>query len=237
MIKKAKSFLQKIKGKIKINGKRHEKTMHISKDIILRYLPDNPIIIDCGAHIGIDSASLSSFPGSFVYSFEPVKGLFKVLLENTRDHSNIKCYNIALSDHDGESDMYISGGDSDGSSSLLKPKDHLQVHPTVTFNEIVKVECQKLDTWAKKNNVSKVDLLWIDMQGAEQRMLMASKEIFHTVSVIHTEVSLRETYEGVDTYQKYKKFLLKNGFKVVIEAIPAGYDMGNVLFVRKDLTT
>ena len=180
--------------------------INISKNIIQKYLPMNPIIIDCGAHIGIDTIELAKISGSKIYAFEPVDVIFKQLVSNTKNFPNITCFNIALNHFDGEAEIYVSSGDSDGSSSLLKPKKHIVDHPKVLFNEVEKVKCKKLDSWAKENNVKKVDMLWLDMQGAEQKMLMVSNEILNSVSVIHTEVSVRETYEGVEDYYLYKKF-------------------------------
>ncbi len=54
----------------------------------------------------------------------------------------------------------------------------------------------------------------------------------NTVKVIHTEVSIKETYEGVVQYKEYRNFFESIGFVVAIEAIPEGWDMGNILFVR-----
>lgn len=71
------------------------------------------------------------------------------------------------------------------------------------------------------------------MQGFEMNMLKASKNILNTVKLIHTEVSTRETYKGVALYQEFRTFLENRGFVVLLEAIPEGWDMGNVLFIRK----
>lgn len=195
-------------------------------------LPANPVIIDCGAHIGADTVKLAKIKGSSIYAFEAAKEIFNQLKENTRIFENITCFNVALGAEDGTADFHISSGDSDGSSSLLAPKQHLTSHPSVHFDTIEKVTVQKLDTWAAENNITKVDMLWLDMQGAEEMTLRASSTILKTVKLIHTEVSTIETYEGVQTYQGFRDYLLSQGFKVVVEAIPTGYDMGNVLFVR-----
>ena len=128
--------------------------------------------------------------------------------------------------------MYVSSGASDGSSSLLKPKEHLTDHPDVFFNEAIKVKTMKLDDWTAANNISTIDLLWLDMQGFELEVLKASSVILPKVKVIHMEVSTRPTYEGVPLYSDVKEWMQQNGFRVEVEAIPNGWDMGNVLFVR-----
>jgi FkbM family methyltransferase len=205
----------------------------ISKSILKKYLPNNPVIVDCGAHDGIDSMELAKILGGQVHAFEPVDNLFTRLKKRTKDVSNIHCYNLALSNESGTAFFYISEGSSDASSSLLEPSEHLLDHPDTSFNSKTEVQTLTLDEWARQNEIAKVDMLWLDMQGFEVNMLMASDHILQTVSVIHTEVSTKETYKGVIQYSAYRSFLESKGFSVVEEAIPAGWDMGNVLFVRK----
>lgn len=102
----------------------------------------------------------------------------------------------------------------------------------VTFDDCLTVQTSTLDDWAARNGVHNVNLLWLDMQGAELKMLAASKTILPTVKVIHTEVSNKETYQGACLYEILSTLLASQGFSVIIEAIPSGVDMGNVLFVR-----
>jgi hypothetical protein len=72
------------------------------------------------------------------------------------------------------------------------------------------------------------------MQGYEIEVLQASKKILPTVKAIHMEVSTRRTYEGVPIYSEVKAWMEAHGFTIQVEAIPEGWDMGNVLFVRKN---
>ncbi len=205
----------------------------ISKSILKKYLPKSPVIIDCGAHIGADSIELAKiFPKGKIHSFEPVPSVYKQLRSNSKNQSNIFCYKVALSNTNGIARMFVSNGSSDASSSLLAPTAHLTDHPDVYFDYNIEVQTQTLDTWATKNNIEKVDFLWLDMQGFELRMLQASNRILSTVKAIHTEVSTRETYENAVLYNDFRKWLEVQGFKVIAEAIPEGTDMGNVLFVR-----
>jgi FkbM family methyltransferase len=206
---------------------------NISKVSFKKYLPKNPIIIDCGAHDGADTVQLAKTFKGTVHAFEPVDAIFKRLQNRAKNFANVFCYQIALSDTNGTQKFYVSEGESDGSSSLLEPQDHLKDHPDTYFNETITVTTLTLDAWAESNNIKHVDLLWLDMQGFELNMLKASKIILPTVKVIHTEISVTETYKGVPTYEAYKQFLESIGFVVETVAIPNGWDMGNVLFVRK----
>jgi hypothetical protein len=131
--------------------------------------------------------------------------------------------------------MYVSGGASNASSSLLVPSGHLDSHPDVTFleNELVKTET--FGEWALSNGVDSVDLFWLDMQGSELAALRASPDLVRRAKAIHTEVSIRSTYEGAPLYDELRAWLLDNNFEVAAEAIPPSWDMGNVLFVRRDV--
>lgn len=189
-------------------------------------------MIDCGAHEGKDSYELVRFFNGSIHAFEPVPALYKRLENKMKGAKNSFTYPVALSDSNGTSEFYVSEGRSDGSSSLLPPKDHLISHADTFFREKITVDTLTLDTWAAKQGIGYVDFLWLDMQGFEMNMLQASQKILPTVKVIHTEVSTRETYEGVHQYEAYRNFLFEKGFKVQLEAIPHGWDMGNVLFVR-----
>lgn len=206
----------------------------ISKAVIKKYLPNNAVVIDCGAHDGKDSVELARlFTNGTVYAFEPAPKIFERLKKRTAPYQNIKCYNLALSDKIGTAKFYISSGDSDGSSSLLAPKEHLDYHPETVFKETIDVKSETLDSWAGMHGIEKIDLLWLDMQGYELQMLKASDKILSTVNVIHTEVSTTELYKEIGLYADFKSYLEKKGFTVKIEAIPKGWAMGNVMFIRK----
>jgi FkbM family methyltransferase len=205
----------------------------ISKVVLKKYLPTYPVIIDCGAHDGSDTVELAKmFKGATIHAFEPVGNLFNKLKQRPNPNNNIQYYQLALADKNGIMDFNLSEGRSDASSSLLLPITHLKDHPDTTFNNKTLVQTMTLDSWAMKYQVEKVDLLWLDMQGYELQMLKESQFILDTVSVIHTEVSTRETYKGVVLYEEYRIFLEEKGFRVIEEAIPEGWDMGNVLFLR-----
>ncbi|MCO6498728.1 MAG: FkbM family methyltransferase [Chitinophagaceae bacterium] len=237
IVRKFRSFLYHVRMYLFRNYAIPEvRNENISKALFKKYLPAAPVIIDCGAHAGKDSVELANmFSKGQVHAFEAAPEIFDQLKKCKSRRNNLFFYHTALADKNGEMNFYISEGQSDGSSSLLPPKMHLIDHPGTTFGKVIKVPAVALDDWAEKQGINHVDLLWLDMQGFELRMLQASEKILQTVSVIHTEVSMKETYEGVGQYEDLKTFLESKGFEVVMKAVPEGWDMGNVLFVRKTL--
>ncbi|MBA4385882.1 MAG: FkbM family methyltransferase [Anaerolinea sp.] len=204
----------------------------IAKSEIYKFMPKNPIIVEAGAHIGYDTLELAQhFPNGKIFAFEPVPVLFEELKKRINTLKNVQAIKLALSARSGKAKMFISSGASNGSSSLLPPKDHLKDHPDVLFEQEIMVECVTLDEWARISQVENIDLLWLDLQGYELSVLKASTNILKTVSVIYTEINLKEVYEGVPLYSELREWLEGQGFRLLKEAIP-WEDSGNVLFIR-----
>lgn len=221
------SGCQDLLKKILNKGRKGE----IPKSFIRKFLPDAPVIIEAGAHVGIDTLEMSRvWPKGSIHAFEPVPDIFAKLAENTKGLRNVKLYPCALGAATGTARIFVSGGTSDGSSSLLEPKEHLTEHPEVHFNSRIEIPVMTLDDWSEKYGVRNADLLWLDMQGNELAAMKAGERILGTVRAIHIEVSLKEVYRGVPLYPEVRQWLEARGFKVVREELPWP-DMGNVLFV------
>jgi FkbM family methyltransferase len=219
------SIIRKLRGnKINIDSYKY---------LIKNYLSHDPVILEAGAFDGEDTLQMATlWPESKIHTFEPVPELFKTLKNKLSSKQQVHLYPYALSNKTEKTSLYVSSGMSDGSSSILKPLEHLQAHPEVKFENQIVVEAFTIDDWAKKYGIGALDLMWLDMQGAEFKVLEASPVILSTVKVLFTEVSLIETYKGVLLYPEFKKWLEAQGFLVAMEDLPHR-DMGNVLFVRK----
>ena len=134
-------------------------------DEIAPFLPEAPIVIEAGAHIGTDTLAMNArWPRGTYHCFEPVPALFAAFSEATRELVNVRGDPRALSDRTGEAEFFVSAGASDGSSSLLQPLEHLRVNPAVTFPESIRVRTVRLDEWAAEQGVSRV--VTVDMPGA-----------------------------------------------------------------------
>ena len=190
------------------------------------------MIVEAGAHTGTDTAAMARrWRRAQIHAFEPVPDVYDRLEGRTRQFANVYRYSIALAASAGTEQMYVSGGESDGSSSLLAPDDHLRSHPGVRFDQQISVETSTLDEWSASRGVPTVDLLWLDAQGAELDILRGGQGLLPSVTAIYTEVSILANYKGGVLYPELYEYLLTAGFVAVSVQI-AWEDGGNALFVR-----
>lgn len=204
-------------------------------EIFTKYLNDDAIILEAGCFDGTNTIDLSNiFKNGHVYGFEPVSCIFKNLKNRVNGIKNINVYDYALDNECGEKEMYISSGYSDQSSSLLKPKEHLNVFPDCKFQEIETVKTITINEFVTQNDIKKIDCMWLDLQGNEMKVLLEADKILETTKLIFSEYSLTEFYEGLPLYEDFKTFMKKLGFNEVYNQDCFNYlGCGNSLFLRE----
>ena len=205
----------------------------ITKEFIKTCLPENPVILEAGAHIGRDTVKMSTvWPQSTIYAFEPVPELYSQLVERTKkDVQTIICDSRALSNENGTATFFVSSGASTAASSLLEPHEYRIQRPEVQFHPIT-VTTITLDTWVAENNVSKIDFMWLDMQGAELNVLKAASTLLPTVHAILIEVNLTERFKGNPSYEDVTTYLENQSFVLIARDLPK-HNKINLFFTRK----
>jgi FkbM family methyltransferase len=127
--------------------------------------------IDVGCHKGdIAAEMLSATQNGVVYGFEPIPTLFSEIVERFADDGRFKAFQIALSDSVGETSFnYVVS--NPGYSGILKRRfDRLE--ETV---ELITVRKQRLDETLL--DLPRVDLIKIDVEGAELLVLTGATEL------------------------------------------------------------
>lgn len=214
---------------------RGQSPSEITLDEIARYLAStSPTIIEAGAFDGVDTLRFASrWPGGTVHAFEPVPELMVRVVAATKDCSNVHLHGLALVGDDSVDhvDLHVAqSGEPNASSSILEPGDHLSVFPEVDLAGSVTVPATTLDAWADSEGIPSVDLLWLDLQGAELIVLSRGKNLLRSTRVVHLEVSRRPLYEGSATWPEVRGFMEAQGFQQVLARVPVV--MGNALFIR-----
>ncbi len=194
----------------------------------------NPVVVEAGAFDGQDTLAFARrWPGGKIHAFEPLPSLATRVRTTTLDCTNVVVYETALATNASPTvELYTFDNEHDahGSSSILQPGDHLVVAPEIKFQRRVSVAAMTLDVWHESVNSPKIDLLWLDLQGAELQVLNHGKAVLSATRVIHIEVSRKPLYEGGATFSEVKDALSRAGFRLVSSRIPVR--SGNAIFVR-----
>jgi len=155
-INSIKTYLSKIIRLLRMNDEE------LSKKEIKQFLKkDSPIILEIGSNNGNDSLEfLENFNNVSLYCFEPDPRQIANFKKNVKD-SRCKLYEFALSNKKGRSEFHISESKdqskvAEDSSSLKKPKKHLERFPWIKFDKKIKVKTETLDNWAKKTKIKKI---------------------------------------------------------------------------------
>ena len=103
------------------------------------------------------------------------------------------------------------------------------------FDQIpIQVSCITLNEWAAMNKISRIDFMWLDMEGYELYALQNALNILSSVSAIYTEISFELIRENSCLYDDLKAFIEKQGFVEVWKRSWSSRQ-GDALFMRKDL--
>ncbi len=202
-------------------------------DIIRPFLPENPHILEAGAHGGQDTVILAqSWPLGTLYAFEPVLKFVEFTKREIVKHkvNNVQLFPLALSVSSGEQSFYYST--TIGAASSLLEDNGLEI---CNYQDtLMKVQSTNLDEWAQKNQIDHIDFMWLDIEGSELPVLRSAPNVLKTVKVILTEVNFLEFRKNSTQYQDLYEFLTTNGFTLYrIWGNPKW--QGNALFVRSEL--
>ncbi len=127
-------------------------------------------VFDIGAFSGVYGlAAARANPQSRVRAFEPIRRIYDRLLINIKANGlggQVSAHDIALSDEDGTAEMHVFKGPSvlATGSSLVQKADH-EIH------QVEIVDAARFDTFYEQQNVHTVDLVKIDVEQAEHRVI------------------------------------------------------------------
>jgi FkbM family methyltransferase len=179
------------------------------------------VIFDVGACHALESVELSKkYPNAKVYTFEANPVSYNVCVENTEGYDSITVINEAVNNYDGLCKFYPMDKEktittwedgNQGASSLYRANGQYDFIEKYVQYEI-EVPCTRLDTFCEKNGIDKIDIIWMDLQGAELKALQSLGSLLDTVQIIHTELEMNPMYEGQCLFRDVNEYLTNNGF-------------------------
>lgn len=119
-------------------------------------------LIDVGANTGLWAlgAAVRIGPAGTVHAFEPVPDNFLRLTRNLTLNSfaNVICQQLALADKCGHTVFYAATAGNSGIGSLEKRAEG---------DRPIEIEMTTVDDYCASHNISRVDLMKVDVEGAE----------------------------------------------------------------------
>lgn len=179
----------------------------------------DPIIFDIGAHVGsITKIYRSLFPRAFIHSFEPFPQSFQELLKNTERDSRIFCHQKAASCKDGNA--IFNANISSATNSLLATDDRGSLFwgdGLLDTISRIQVNTTTVDLFCKETGISNIDILKMDVQGAEFSVLKGATDMLENqqIALIYTELILCPTYKDQNKFHEYLSFFASFGYELL----------------------
>ncbi len=176
-----------------------------------------PLIFDVGANTGQSIANYRELlPTCRVHSFEPIRSVFRSLVLAWGGLDDVVLHQFALNSVDGAFPFYVTRVAE--ASSLLMPDPVLQqLSREHKYNyTAVEVECRTLDQVSKEYALSFIDIVKLDVQGAELEVLKGSQSMLSSgaIGIIYAEVTMAASYLKQTELKRMLDFLDKFGYQL-----------------------
>lgn len=166
---------------------------------------DIMIVFDVGANVGEwTNSALQALPNSKLHAFELSEKTFTTLKENLKNSNRVTLNNVGLADKKSLV-KYKDYGQNSGGNTIINESeyhDH-RLKPTVKMARVITGT-----DYCKQMKISHIDLLKIDVEGAEHLVLWGFSELLAKgkIKVIQFEYG----YNNGDA-----KFLMKDFYKLL----------------------
>ena len=182
----------------------------------------NPIVFDVGGNKGQSIEKFKKILNNpIIHSFEPNKEVFDIMYSNFKKDDKVFCNNFALgnkienkefniTEQTGKSSFY----DLNTSKEWFKNRNK-RYTTHVASKEMVKV--LTLDHYCNEKGINEIDLLKMDTQGYEEKILEGSLNFLKNkkIKFIVAEIIFNDYYDKYFLFSDIEKHLVPNNFRLV----------------------
>ena len=204
---------------------------HENFEFLFSSVKKGDVVLDVGAHIGlfaVIAAQTVSNEGK-VYAFEPTPATYQLLQTSVainNNQNNIKIFQKAVGSSIGKITFFISDNKADNANSLVNYKEDRPLHG-------IDIDVTTIDAFVKEQNLTKINFIKIDVEGAEYDALKGSVETFNKfkpacILAIHPEPikAKGDSLETIfDFIQQLNYKILYNNKPISKEAFCASTDL------------
>ena len=146
-------------------------------------LNENSIVFDVGSYKGIFTQKVYDCFNCYVYSFEPLETYFNLLSKKFDNKKKVKIYNFGLLDMD----EIAKFSNIDGSSSIYSREEgSLELEVTI----------KSFTNFVIDNSINSIDLLYMNIEGSEYRLLSDIINSGYINNVKHLQVQFHNFVDG-----------------------------------------
>lgn len=225
MKKFVKKFLNKIGYDLKkINTEIHNESIH---NILKKKITNkSPVIVDVGGSRGQSIEKFKkNFKNPIIHSFEPIKSDFDIMYKKFKKDKNVHLNNYALGEKKGYQEFNITAQTDNSSFNKLNQDTKWIKVRSKQFNTSLKgyvkskkkIKIHTLDDYCKQKKINKIDVLKIDTQGYEDKVLKGSILNLrrNNIKAIVTEIMFDNVYEKYFSFSDIEKYIVKNKYRMV----------------------
>jgi FkbM family methyltransferase len=184
----------------------------------LNIVGEASVVVDVGAYDGaVASEYLDLFPEAVCHALEPHPPSFRALSDLLGAHPRARLHRLALGDTPGRGTLHTFP--TSATNSLLAPVPDVgaMVGPGhMDSFERVEIDVTTLDLFAEKEGLSRIDILKLDVQGAEVLALRGAERLLRAraIGLVVTEVDFVEVYRGQAFYHDVATTLQDVGYRL-----------------------
>jgi FkbM family methyltransferase len=183
----------------------------------LRHLPrlEYRSVIDGGANSGaFTDAFLQLHRPERLVLVEPIPELAEKLCARYAAKAGISVVSAALSDRNGQARFEINRSEASSSLLPIDPRNTEWFSRDLRVARTVEVPTMTLPALMEEQGLETLELLKLDLQGAERFVLTGGVTVLERVRVIYTEVFFEQLYAGAWLFPEMNSFLAGCGFKL-----------------------
>ena len=222
----------------------HESSVDVFVEIAKKIIREQPIkiLVEVGARDCQETLRFRELlPDADIFTFECNPATLPLCRKAIHPFENIHLIEKAVTNYNGFVKFYPIDTEktettwedgNPGVSSLLRASGKYPVEKYVQ-NEI-EIEATTLKTLMDENNISCIDLLWMDVQGAELLVLRGIEDRISDVKLMHIEVEFFEIYKNQPLFPVIKKYLNKKGF-LFFDFTTLGKYSADAVFLNKNI--
>ena len=194
----------------------------LTKSLITK---SDPVILDVGANKGQSITRYKKlFQNPIIHSFEPNIDEVNILKQKYINDKNLYLNNVAVGDKKGNLEFNINARSGHSSFKNLIPNttwikkrsNSIKIDDKNYTTKKVNAEIITLDDYVNEKNLTNIDILKIDTQGFEDKVLLGAQNLLknNKIKLIQLVLIFSEIYENPLNIYDVEKTLIPNNYKL-----------------------